>query len=460
MTGWVTRPEILTQRRFWLQLLVIVALLGLVAFLGWRFVPGSPGRATLIAFALIGVPTLLVHLEIALPTLMIVGALVTFRVGTGTQSEINAAMIFVAIMVGIWVVRMIVAHDVRLVNSPVNAPLLGFLLIAGLSLLYGNVIWRWDVPRASNTLFVQLGAWSLMALSVGAFFWVANVIQDAKWLKVLVFGLVIISCLAGANALLPGTPYYFRGINSIAGLWAGVMAFAQIVFNRRLVWPWRALCVLTLAFWLYWGVRYFGWMSGWAPLITALLVVSLLRSWRLFLVVFLCLAVLTAMNWPLVHQTFFIQTQADGTLERIGIWQDMLQVIHQSPWLGLGPGSYSYYIRILFPGQRVQSHNQYLDILAQTGIAGALFFAWALWEIGRLGARLRRKFRADFCQAYVCGVVGGLAGMLVGGIAGDWLLPYVYNIGFKGFPYTVYSWLFLGGLVALDHLARGERRER
>ena len=30
----------------------------------------------------------------------------------------------------------------------------------------------------------------------------------------------------------------------------------------------------------------------------------------------------------------------------------------------------------------------------------------------------------------------------------DWILPFVYNIGFPGFQASVLVWLFLGGMVA------------
>lgn len=34
----------------------------------------------------------------------------------------------------------------------------------------------------------------------------------------------------------------------------------------------------------------------------------------------------------------------------------------------------------------------------------------------------------------------------------DWILPFVYNIGFPGFQASVLVWLFMGGLVALEQI--------
>jgi hypothetical protein len=34
---------------------------------------------------------------------------------------------------------------------------------------------------------------------------------------------------------------------------------------------------------------------------------------------------------------------------------------------------------------------------------------------------------------------------------GDWVLPFVYNIGMSGFRTGLVAWLFLGGLVVLEN---------
>jgi hypothetical protein len=44
-------------------------------------------------------------------------------------------------------------------------------------------------------------------------------------------------------------------------------------------------------------------------------------------------------------------------------------------------------------------------------------------------------------------------GALVIMLLADWILPFVYNIGFPGFQASVLVWLFMGGLVALEQMA-------
>jgi hypothetical protein len=58
-----------------------------------------------------------------------------------------------------------------------------------------------------------------------------------------------------------------------------------------------------------------------------------------------------------------------------------------------------------------------------------------------------------FEQAYVLGAVAGLAGSLVSGLLADWIIPFTYNIGVRGFRSSLLFWFFLGGVLALKRIA-------
>jgi O-antigen ligase len=143
---------------------------------------------------------------------------------------------------------------------------------------------------------------------------------------------------------------------------------------------------------------------------------------------------------------------------RLAAWGIIIKMINVNPFFGLGPANYSFYTP-LFPilGWNVQfnSHNNYVDIIAQTGILGIFCFLWVFWEVGRLGWRMIlrvRKMEAGFAQAYVYGVTGGLVATVAAAMLGDWFLPYVYNITIRGMRASMLPWLFFGGLIALNHL--------
>jgi fructose-specific phosphotransferase system IIC component len=101
---------------------------------------------------------------------------------------------------------------------------------------------------------------------------------------------------------------------------------------------------------------------------------------------------------------------------------------------------------------KFNSHNQYIDIIAQTGLIGFACFAWFVWQVGKLGFSLVKQAPEGFSRAYAYGALGGLAGTLVAGMLADWIIPFVYNIGFSGFRASVLGWIFLGGMVALGQI--------
>ena len=111
------------------------------------------------------------------------------------------------------------------------------------------------------------------------------------------------------------------------------------------------------------------------------------------------------------------------------------------------------YGRAFYQSVSLSSHNNYIDIYAQFGLLGVALFVWFLVELGRVGWRLTGCFGGDFEDGYVHGALGGLAGSLVAMMLVDWFLPYVYNVGFRGFRTSALAWMFLGGLVALEQVA-------
>ena len=141
---------------------------------------------------------------------------------------------------------------------------------------------------------------------------------------------------------------------------------------------------------------------------------------------------------------------------RVEAWMLIIDMVDVNPILGLGPANYYWYTP-LFPirGYAVQfnSHNQFIDLYAQIGIAGLAVFMWFLAEIAALGLRLRNQVEEGFTKAYVYGAIAGLVGTIAACMLGDWFLPFVYNVGYTGFQGAVFGWLFLGGLVVIEQIA-------
>jgi O-antigen ligase len=158
--------------------------------------------------------------------------------------------------------------------------------------------------------------------------------------------------------------------------------------------------------------------------------------------------------------TGVVNSEEYSVSTRFDAWAILAQIIKMNPVLGLGFANYYWYTP-LFPirGYAVSfnSHNNYVDIVAQTGLVGLVCLVWFFWEVGWLGWRLRKQAPSGFAQAYVYGALGGLVGMMMVGMMGDWILPFFYNIGLSGFRSSMLGWLFLGGLVSLEQIVMRQK---
>jgi O-antigen ligase len=301
-----------------------------------------------------------------------------------------------------------------------------------------------------------MGGLAIIVLSAVSFLLAANRVHDLGWLSWMTWAFLAVGAFTVfVRSVLPALGlslhHFLPQVGTVFYVWLVGLAFSQAAFNRDLHTVWRlALGGLVLVTLYILFVLKFADKSGWLSVFAGIAAIIAARSWRasLALVPVAVLAVLYLWTRVVATDDYSISTRFDA-------WSIMAQIIKINPILGLGFANYYWYTP-LFPirGYAVSfnSHNNYLDIIAQTGVVGLICFLWILWEVGRLGWRLRNQVPAGFARAYVYGALGGLAGMLVAGILGDWVLPFFYNLGLNGFRSSVYGWLFLGGLVAIEQM--------
>jgi O-antigen ligase len=392
---------------------------------------------------------------------IVVGAtmLVGFSLGTGTQTSLPLAVIMVPALTGLWLARWLVGRTFRFTPSPANLPLVGLVITAVISFLAGNLPWL--VFGQTAPLRSQIGAVAVFVFSAAAFFLVANEVKSERWLKATVWAFL------GAGALfllnrVNGAPFRALGINfadgSMVYMCLVAMSASQLLFNRALRWPARLFCLAlaagTLAYSLSPGAR--DWASGWVPEVIVLGVLVWLRWPRLGTVFAAAALVAVLLNYSTLEQLVLSPSNAYSLLTREAAWEIVLEIFRANPLLGVGPANY-YWYTTLYPilgwYVRFNSHNQYMDVLAQTGLLGMAFLAWFALALAWQGWRLRSHFKHDFGSAYVNASLAAIAGAAVAGILGDWLLPFVYNVGISGMRASLLIWLFLGGLVALGRIA-------
>ncbi len=379
---------------------------------------------------------------------------------------LNVAVIYLAALVGLWVMDMVVRRQVVLVPSATVRPLLAFVGVSILAFVVGQLPWFGFRGGEHAPLDTQIGGLAIFVLAAGAFLLVAHVVTDLRWLQWFTYSYIAVASLATFGWL---TPWLVRGwnnrllqpgttSNSMFWLWLVALSCSQALYNRKLHLVWRlvlgGICLGTMYVTF---VMISDWKSGYLPAFVAIGVIVAARSWRFAL----ALGVMGMIPAQILFSQA-IATDEYSYLSRLDAWMVVLKMLKFNPILGFGPANYyNYTILFVIRGYHsyFNSHNQYLDIIAQVGLVGMACFFWFAWEVGKLGWRLRTLAPEGFARAYVYGALGGLAGMLASGMLVDWFLPFVYNIGLPGFRSSMLAWAFLGGLVSIEQIVRRENSE-
>jgi O-antigen ligase len=140
---------------------------------------------------------------------------------------------------------------------------------------------------------------------------------------------------------------------------------------------------------------------------------------------------------------------------RLDAWRIVLEIGRLSPFFGTGFANYYWYTPLFsIRGFHVSfnSHSQLIDLIAQTGYLGLIGFFWVFFELGRLSWNLSRQLPEGFERAYAYGTFAGIIATIVAAFLGDWILPFVYNVGMTGFRASILPWIFMGGLISLEQL--------
>jgi hypothetical protein len=276
--------------------------------------------------------------------------------------------------------------------------------------------------------------------------------------------------IAGSVAMIRFIPFASGWIANLttlafsrAPLWMLLTAIGggQLLFNRGLSRPAQLFLGLSLlAALLYAFAEQQEAASNWVGVGAAAAALVWLRFPRLRwpTVTLIVILAVTGLLFPTVYN--FAGGDREWQLtggSRLVLIQRVIEVTLRNPITGLGPAAYRFYagmhplpyLRAYWLEPQVNSHNNYVDLFAHTGVVGLALFAWFAMAVGGTGVRLRARYRDGFLGGYLNGVLAAGAGSLVLMMMADWILPHVYNIGFPGFQASVLVWLFLGGIVAL-----------
>lgn len=430
----------------------------------------SPSRLVVAALFIGTVFALVLRFRrVMVPGLVLAIAFVPFTIGTGTESSVNVAILGVAALGAIWVVDMLLEDGERTYRSGTGGAWLALIAAGAIGLVAGAAHWNPFVLVKSNFFMVQLAQLAIYVLPAIAFYSAAHFATSLRDLRRVTMIAIGIGFVIAFGSILPGLGLIGNRLLLVSvniRVWSAALALAIALFDNRLDKRLRvALAIGAILAIVVSATGGGSWLSGWLPPAVAVVTLILLRlgsaSYRLVIAVS-----------PIVPIAFIalirrlIEAESWSFDTRMLAWRGLFDLVGDRWLFGLGLASYGHYWRdvigsfsYLDPATgylhstndpKVNMHNNYLDVYGQMGVVGVLAFAWLLIALVLLAWRVFRAEGAGFRKAYAAAALSALVAMGFAGMLGDWLFPFVYNIGLTGFRDASVTFLLLGGLLFLD----------
>lgn len=441
-------------------LLVLSATLLLSGVAAYR---GRVSEMVIIIFGVVGVGLGVAVLRwpaIGVIAVLATGLVVPLGFDTGTQTRVSISLVLLAGLIVLWLGQALISKSSPLPSSRTVKPLLGFLAVAILAFGFGQQPWFAFAQAAPLT--AQLGGLATFMLSGAAFLVAAKYLRSIKALRLFTWMFILIGGALIFARFVPGvsgiaTQLGSRALRgSLFWTWLAAMAFSQAVLNVELRRTKRFVLLVVVAAIFYTGAfEATRWASGWIPPLVSVLTVALIAFPAPSMLAGSAAISLGFLRRQEVVEFVMIGDNPYSLATRLDALRILGEIIRVNPIFGLGPANYYWYTP-LFPilgySVRFSSHNNYVDIVAQTGILGLVAFLWFCLAVARVGWDLLGRGPPGFSRAYVVGAIGGLVGTLVAGVFGDWVIPFVYNVGLDGMRASLIAWLFLGGLIAVEQM--------
>ncbi len=228
-----------------------------------------------------------------------------------------------------------------------------------------------------------------------------------------------------------------------------IPVFLVFTFSKKINLRHRAYFLLGLLFLLYCIMRTYS-RGAWLALLAATLMASFLKSRKLF-VVLIIVVVIGSLFLPqqVKARVMDIFNLNEGTSwQRLKLWSGAVNMIKQHPVIGFGVNTYTKNFAKYKPADYpdvIYSHNCYLQMATEIGIAGLLLFLLFIIMIFIYVIKRLKGMPHGWIRNSIIGLISGGAGFLVhSGVDTS-----LYSI-----KLTLTFYLFLGLCAALSKYAK------
>jgi len=372
---------------------------------------------------------------------------------TPAKEFIFEALVIIGLM--FWAFKMTNREEIKFTTSPLNLPVLSFIAVCTLSLVW------------SNTFFTSLRELPHFLAGPLLYFIIVNNIRDEKQISRIISAVLIVGAVLGVYGIfqyndidfsfwiplsgrdrvfgLFGNPGYFAGYIILPLSLAIPLFFVTKKRNRKIL---LLIGILAMGTTLVLTFTRSSYTAFGLFLIFMFLLFLLARGKRfivdnkkilIFLLIIIILAVSlfiipTPLNKP---GTAILKIKGRISItklttdffsgRRTAIWKFTGMMIKDHPILGSGIGTYKYNTlryqakffeqgdnRSIYPyGFADKAHNEYLQLWAELGTIGLAIFFWLIITYFNFGIRYLKREKDEQKQGAIIGLMGGVVAFLV-----------------------------------------------
>jgi len=378
------------------------------------FVSGSPGKMRMhIMYVLCGtaffMPLNLYLMEACIIVAIFMTAMYTWKFGT----EIWQHMSLFWAALGYAVISF-----VSIINSP--QPLFSFLnylfTVAQYFLLYCMVVSFVRGERERRTLVCAFLAGAVCVALYGLFQYSTMLgLGNIEWVDSDAFPMLkrrMFSTLYNPN-LLSAFLLMVLSVTASLSIWTGQKWHRVLYVGLFTLFLICLILTYSRGAWVSMGALIFFFGLVWDK-----------RVWLLFLA---APVILVFYHGGVVDRflSIFFHSDADTSVAmRLAMWESTYYMICDHPWLGVGWGAYKFvypeYNYYILEGAHIiiyHAHNMYLDIMAETGVTGFLFYMWFFFGNGWQAMRFLSRKHPPFAQCTAMGLAAVICTLAICGVS-------------------------------------------
>lgn len=391
--------------------------------------------------------------------ILVLSTLVHDGISTGTGTKLTFTFLVLILWSLVWLFkRTVVERNFNIHPALPNWPIFFFSIVVIIAYLWSGAF----VEEKASFVFAQKSLVRLMTATVLivsplTLVLFANAIRTNTGFKIFAWWFVVLGLIMGVVRLVLGTVPEPMNDRGQFPTWFTAIAFGQILFNKDLRWYIKLLLLAGIGLWaqitLGLGLT---WLSGWLPIVLVLAILIAVYSRKVFVFALICVVIWGIANIDFIKKQVGGESTESGST-RSTAWGRAFGVVGKHFLFGAGPAGYEYYFEAYgyyngAVGTADLSHNNYIDILAQTGVVG--FTLWVLLWGGQglmVWKLYRKRIDDPFLSALKYSLVACFPAILVAMMLGDWVTPFPYTQTLFGFDYTIWAWMVSGISIALYH---------